>query len=660
MTTGAAWWDDPNTDWDAPGPHRLVLLLEHAYPNPDDIRRHAGAFGLNPAEPACRSWQALLAEISRRRILLDLVAAILRDPNVSAFHGLLRTMLGDRLGEVNARILLRHSLPPAPSEGTDTFVESILATDAVSGRHGELQAITAPSRGLENPRAYLQTMADLLRRTAMIEVAGRPAGTGFLVGEKLLLTAAHVVDSRHWPPEPVPSVRAVFDFEYAGRSAAETGTAVQIKEFITGSLPTPAEISGLAGDDWDAPPDRLDFALLGLATPAPPFSDPSGSSAARGFYPLSADDYDFTAPRLYHILQHPLGGFIQLTQFEGVPKLNRAGTRMRYGGNTLAGASGSAIVDFRGRLVGLHHYGGAQQNQGIPIALIARMLLAGAHARLFTEAAPVTASAAVREVDPFATTVVLRRPFVNRVELRRLMREMAEHSDSYRILAINGASSRSGVSHSYRLASHMSSQAPLSAELREAVPGGIRAIRIDLRDYLKLGVDRAREEIGLVLLAELGLATHPSELDAQASRRTATLLALLSNQLRNSDKQWWIFFDSLDSVEAVKQGEVDELIHGLIQLAEDVPVPLRIIVAGLEAHRFTDKHAIWAARDVALGLSRVDVEGWLRRRADEEGRPIDETKLAVGLDALFPPGSIPAPESLARCLPAAFEEVIAP
>lgn len=664
----AAWWDEQATNWNDPGPRRLVLLLEHAYPDADDVRRAGIAIGLDPAAGglagdgvfAPSDWGPFLASASRRGRVLDLAAHVLHDPGVSEFHAPLRNLLGDRLGEVNARIILHHGLPPRPAEGDDTFVESILAAEVVTGRHGELQAITSPGQGFANPRAHLQAMDDLLRRTAMIEVGGVPAGTGFLVGEDLLLTAAHVLDRNHWPPYPLPAVRAVFDFEDAGRSAAEAGTAVQVKEFVTGSLPTNEEAANAAVDQWDAPEDRLDFALLRLAHPVPDSSATSGAPARRGYYSLLPDEYRFAAQQQYYIMQHPLGGFVQLSTFSGRPVLSAGGTRMRYAGNTLAGSSGSPVVDFRGRLVGLHHYATPSRNQGIPIWVIARALLNGEHSPLFTGAGPAAAAAAVREVDPFTTVAVLRRPFVNRQNLRKLMREMAEHRDSYRTLAINGASSRSGVSYSYQLASHVSDQAALCATLRAAAPGGIKVVKIDLRDFLKAGVERARTDIGLAMLLELGIISAPSDIDAQAARGTATLVATLSAKLRRSDAQWWIFFDSLDNVQAVRQGDVDELVHALIKLADDVPVPLRVVVAGREAQKFADEHTAWAARDAAAGLTRGDVEGWLRKRADEELRNIDEAKLAAKLATLFPPGPLPEPEQLALSLPAALEEVLVP
>ena len=94
--------------------------------------------------------------------------------------------------------------------------------------------------------------------------------------------------------------------------------------------------------------------------------------------------------------------------------------------------------------------------------------------------------------------------------------------------------------------------------------------------------------------------TTPTDPLAQEARDTITLVDTIARKLRDSDKQWWLFFDGIDSVLTVKQGEVDELIHALIDLADDVQMPLRIVLAGRAAQEFADEHTDgWAERDSA-------------------------------------------------------------
>src|ERR1700754_953799 len=313
------WWDDPATDWSAGDAARVVDVLSYAYATAEAVRRVALKAGVDwshaPSGASAReTWAWVMGTAAAERLSFDVAAVVLHDEGSSHFHAPLSGLLGDRLGEVNARVVARYGLPPAPTSGPDLVVESLVEADPLEHADaGELQAITSVRAGTDDPRAYVQAVRDLQVRTAMIEVAGQPSGTGFLVGEDLLLTAAHVFDRHAWPPDPLRSAQAVFDFEFSGRSYAETGTPVRITDYVTGSLPTAAEANGTLQDsDWDAPGDRLDFALLRLASAVPPRLP---DAQPRGHYTLSEDPYDFAANPRYMIMQHPMGGFVELSEF---------------------------------------------------------------------------------------------------------------------------------------------------------------------------------------------------------------------------------------------------------------------------------------------------------------------------------------------------------
>lgn len=673
MSDSTSWWDGLRTDWATGDAGRFVDVLAFAYGTREELARIVDEVRkavpvefdqaeMPPIASADELWRWVLTAAPSN--VLDLAAVVLHDDASSHFHVPLRHLLGGRLGEVNARIVSRYGLPPPPTDGPDTLVKTIVEVDpqTIDPRREGLQAVTAVGAGFTEPRAAIQARQDLMARTAMIEIAGQPRGTGFLVGECLLLTAAHVLDRDNWPPRSLRTdqVEVVFDYWYSGRSASETGIRVRAAEFLAGSLPTRAEVHGTAGADWDAPADRLDFALIRLATP-PPERSPAAQvgTGSRGHYQLHTSAYEFRPETIYIIMEHPLGGFLTLTEFAGTVVSQRQ-TRMRYGGNTLAGASGSAIVDNRGRLVGLHHSHGGGVNQGVPISVIAQRLHSGPEAKLLQDGTAIAAAREPAPVDPFGTTSVLRRrPFVNRQVLRNAIRDMAERNGA-RVLSINGDRG-AGVSHSYLLASHIAEQSMLCAALREAAPDGLRAVRIDLRQYYRAyAVEQVRANIVAHLLMELGIVVRPTDQLAQDARDTITVLAAISAKLRGSDQQWWLFFDSIDSLLTVKQGEVDELICALINLAEDAQVPLRIVLAGHAAEQFTEEYTVWAEHDNATGLNRGDVQGWLERRAAEEGREIDTIKLNSKLTALFPTGSLPEPRMLALRLPTALLEVLKP
>jgi hypothetical protein len=663
------WWEEAQPDWTSGEPARLVDVLARAYEERPAIEPLAEAIGIDldggPQFGSTReTWTWFLSEAARLTRLLDLVAAVLNDSRSTAFHAPLTSLLGDRAGSVNARRTIRYGLPP-PAEGQDKVLESVVSasTEPSDEPLTGLEAITSVSEGFGDPLALAQAIIDATRRTAMIEVSGQPRGTGFLVGADLLLTAAHVIDPRHWPPSPQQPVEAVFDYvPMPGRSQAEIGARVPVAAFVTGSLPTPGEVGGWP-ENWDAPADRLDFALLKLGTKAPPPSDQQAAASHRGAYRIEATEYDFPRSPLLLVVQHPLGDFKRYTFIKNPPEPNGGGTRIRYRGNTLQGSSGSPIVDIRGRLVGLHHFSQRGQNQGVPISIIASKLLSGAHAELFTaapeEEAPIPASDAVVTVNPFEANELMGRPFVNRQRLRERISEMAEDdTGAVRTLAISGESG-SGVSYSYMLASHVAAQSKLCDSLRAAAPDGLAAFKIDLRDYIRVGVDERRTRIAEDILVNLEMR-EPVDPLAQEARNTTTLQVWIKTTLRrNPERQWWIFFDSIDSVVEVQQGEVDELIHAMMALADEPQVPLRVVLAGRKAQEFAQARTSWMHQDTAVGLVRSDVEGWLRARAREEGRTIDASRLDAQLAELFPDGGpLPEPKRLAPRLPTVLLDLL--
>jgi len=661
-----SWWVDPETDWTRGDPGRVADLLAAAYPDTALIRGLAESAGIDGsgtpvAVPAREAWALVLARAARAERVLDVMAEVLQDGATEVFHPPLRSMLGGHLGLVNGRRSLKFGLDERSADGTDPVVTSLCEVPSQAGDEPVtgLQAITSLPDGLEDPRALVQGLLDAMQRTAMIEVSGIPRGTGFLVGPDLVLTAAHVVDARRWPPEPRPEVSARFDYApQQGRSQAESGVEVPVAEFVTGSLPTAAEIAANVVD-WNAPADRLDFALLRLGFPVPPV-EAEGVARPRGDYALATTDYDFAGSPILLIVQHPLGGFQRVSFIRAAAEPNAAGTRVRYRGNTLAGSSGSAVIDSRGRLVALHHYSGRGKNQGVPVSAIARMLAGGGFSVLFTPSAGrlvATGGGPSVELDPFVTTSFTGRPFVNRGSLRGHIRKMAAGQDGGRLLTIRGESG-SGMSYSYMLLSHIAGRSKACPSLREAAPDGLAAIPLDLADYVVFDVDERAERIMHDLFDELGLP-HTQEPLAQTARYASTLSRQLRRGLRDSRRQWWIFLDGVDEAVAIKQGGLDEAISALAIAASDPQVPLRLVLVGRQAAKFAADHDLITEEDTAAGLVRSDVEAWFRARAGEERRVIDEDRLARTLTELFPlDGPLPAPCSLAPRLPKRLLEVL--
>jgi hypothetical protein len=224
------------------------------------------------------------------------------------------------------------------------------------------------------------TIDELRLRTALIRIKGVPVGTGVLVGADLVLTAAHVIGARNWRLTVPASIVAVFDFaQQRRRSPVETGTPIRVSEVVCGSPPTNSEVAGNAREDWDAPVTYLDYAFLRLSALAP-------ESAYKGMpqaYMLYPESYGFEVPQTFLLAQCPLGGFTQVSQITNPPRLNSAGTRIRYHCVTFYGSSGGPIVSSDGRLVAIHQYSTQRVKQGVPVSAIMEDLMSGPHAHLF-------------------------------------------------------------------------------------------------------------------------------------------------------------------------------------------------------------------------------------------------------------------------------------
>jgi hypothetical protein len=244
-----------------------------------------------------------------------------------------------------------------------------MAADGSPGPAGP-QSLADPAAGLLYADGLIEALRAASMRVAMVERGGQPVGTALLAGPDLLLTAAHVLGAAALPP-PVENLTAVFDFRpVAGASPAETGIRIRVAGYLTGSLPSDSEAAA-RHLDWEAPQDRLDFALLRLAFPLP-------DAAERGHFRLEPAEHEFLGTAVLYVFQHPFG-VPQMVSVTAGARRNASGTRVRYKANTLSGSSGSAVIDVRGRLVALHHYSAGNENQGVPLSRIARAVAASGH-----------------------------------------------------------------------------------------------------------------------------------------------------------------------------------------------------------------------------------------------------------------------------------------
>lgn len=209
-------------------------------------------------------------------------------------------------------------------------------------------------------------------------------GTGFLVGPDLVLTNQHVIADLT-SEESLNSARVLFDYMFESDTVLNQGSSHRLaKQWLVLSSPPSAVDSqvnpvGLPGAG------ELDFALIRLARRAA--EEPAGSreraGQVRGWLTLPREVPVLRKGDPMIVLQHPDGeplkGAMESTSILGY---NGNRTRLRHKTNTAGGSSGSPCFDFVWTLVGLHHSGDPnfdeghkpQWNEAIPIELIAKAI----------------------------------------------------------------------------------------------------------------------------------------------------------------------------------------------------------------------------------------------------------------------------------------------
>jgi hypothetical protein len=667
-------WEDPATDWTSGDGLRAVQLFGLAYPDVSSARAAGEAVGLAwltayEALPSPALWAELLRRAAETGRSYALAADLLHDPERSWFARPLRELLGDRLPEANKTLTDRHGLPAdrdarnAVLENLDVAQTAAALIGPVTIEQGVLQAITDAVAGLMDQDVAIVRELDARRRMALVQRGGAPLGSGFLVGPDLLLTAAHVIRNGGPPrPEDRCGLRAVFDYSGYGdqrRTPAESGDPVPVAALLRWSLATDWEMNGQL-QSWEAPEDRLDYALLRLARSVARENAHDGQ--VRGHYRLDDQQLDLARFGAAHVYHHPLGEFLKHGIATGGLGRNKSGTRLRYGANTLAGSSGGLVLSDDGRPIALHHYGAAKTNQGVPIWLIAREsrdLLDG-ETRVRPDgggqpAAP--AAAAVPVVRPHLALQVRGKPVVDREGFRSQLWDCMTRPDVPRQLLVVGPTD-SGVSWSYNIVNNVAGEAPLVPELQGAAPGGVWARKIDLRKHISLLPEERRG----ALIREVVSAASEQPLDtafvAQAARHVSDFRDWCMRRFAGRDRQFWLFIDSIDDIAEIARHGVDEVLTALVDVADDQQTHLYLVLGGREANRLGHDSLGYISPDTVSGLTRRAVRQWLEDRAAEIGSTVVAGRVDAFLDKWFV-GEGPAaePERLSLALPAASREV---
>ncbi|MBK9384671.1 MAG: DNA/RNA non-specific endonuclease [Planctomycetes bacterium] len=183
--------------------------------------------------------------------------------------------------------------------------------------------------------AFLERGAAAARAVGRIVYRdGRPSGTGFLVGEGLLLTNNHVIGS----PEEAEAMLFELDHELDASGLARQATRFEL---------APRELF-LTDDTND-----LDYSLVALGARL----SGSGELASYGRCALSAARDKHALGEVANLVQHPAGRLKEVVLRE-----NRLVSRLQhvlhYAADTQPGSSGSPVFNNQWEVIALHHWGG--------------------------------------------------------------------------------------------------------------------------------------------------------------------------------------------------------------------------------------------------------------------------------------------------------------
>jgi hypothetical protein len=188
---------------------------------------------------------------------------------------------------------------------------------------------------------------------AGIPLKKRGVGTGFLVGEQVVITNRHVVNEFRKAGYKDSQIVVRFDYKvYEDASVSQEGVAYNL-------IP---EKSVLDEDE------NLDYALLQVdGQPAKGTVAGQPLAPARGW--LKPVHYEFRKDDPLFIIQHPEGRHMKFSP-GAVTDPAPAQNRVAYTDNTLKGSSGSPCFTADWNVVALHHWGGTDHNRGVTFSAI--------------------------------------------------------------------------------------------------------------------------------------------------------------------------------------------------------------------------------------------------------------------------------------------------
>ena len=271
---------------------------------------------INTARAVDYVWTDVLDTARKQDKLRVLLSTAARDPNAAEIRPLLDSLVADTPSN-------------APSaDDADTSITWKIDTDE-AGLERQIEAqstlldISFLERGLE--------VAASVAKLVVTHAGKRYHGTGFHIGDGLLLTNHHVLFGAQGPAS---TAEAWFGYEQSFDGAERVHTVVPCD---------PSSIVGRLDHDW---------AVVRTTAPPPPEALPLPLT---GPAPQPLD-------RVY-IVQHPGGEVKKIGMVHNVVT-NVTEDVVQYRTDTSGGSSGSPVFDEAWRVVGLHHRWGSTTTAG--------------------------------------------------------------------------------------------------------------------------------------------------------------------------------------------------------------------------------------------------------------------------------------------------------
>jgi hypothetical protein len=254
----------------------------------------------------------------------------------------------------------------------------------------ELEAMIVQSNAALDILQWRTRLGWIEGQVCRVEIAGQPAGTGFLLGKGVVMTNYHVVEPVIKKTVGLGSADILLRFDYKRlEDGVELNKGKEYRLVTAGDAwlldQSPYSQIDLKSDPKPGLPgaEELDYALLrvdGSPGDEAMGEKPYSLAPARGWLQASSQPCGFASGTPLFIVQHPKGAPLKLAlDTNAVIGLNGNGTRVRYHTNTDKGSSGSPVFDQNWNLVALHHSGDPDSllptyNEGIPIQRIVGQL----------------------------------------------------------------------------------------------------------------------------------------------------------------------------------------------------------------------------------------------------------------------------------------------